>query len=89
MNSSTYQQRNCAACFQLNSQLQLGLPRPHHEATFLNLSIEKADQLLGWRPQWGFEETISKTVAWYARVHTGTVSALEITQSQIAEYQDS
>jgi CDP-glucose 4,6-dehydratase len=61
-------------------------PAALHEATLLNLSIEKADQLLGWRPQWGFEETISKTVAWYARVHTGTVSALEITQSQINEY---
>jgi CDP-glucose 4,6-dehydratase len=61
-------------------------PSALHEATLLNLSIEKADQLLGWRPHWGFEETISKTVAWYARVHTGTVSALEITQSQINEY---
>ncbi|MCE9587109.1 MAG: CDP-glucose 4,6-dehydratase [Verrucomicrobia bacterium] len=63
-------------------------PTALHEATLLNLSIEKADQLLGWRPKWGFEETISKTVAWYARVHIGTVSALEITQSQIAEYQE-
>jgi CDP-glucose 4,6-dehydratase len=61
-------------------------PAALHEATLLNLSIEKADQLLGWRPHWGFEETISKTVAWYARVHTGTASALEITRSQIAEY---
>lgn len=59
-----------------------------HEATLLNLSIEKAERLLGWKPKWGFEETISKTVAWYAQVHSGTVSPLEITQSQIAEYQE-
>ena len=86
MNSSTYQQRNCAACFQLNSQLQLGLPRPHHEATFLNLSIEKADRVLGWKPKWDFEETIAKTVSWYDQVHQATITPLEITRSQIAEY---
>jgi len=64
-------------------------PAALHEAMLLNLSIEKAERLLGWKPKWAFEETISKTVSWYDQVHTGTVSALEITQSQIAEYQNS
>jgi CDP-glucose 4,6-dehydratase len=59
-----------------------------HEATLLNLSIDKAFRLLDWKPKWAFEETISKTVAWYTQVHAGTVSPLEITQSQIAEYQE-
>ena len=87
MNSSTYQQRNCADCFQLNSQLQLCLPRPHHEATLLNLSIEKASRILAWKSKWNFEEAISKTVSWYEGVHAGIVSPLEITRQQIAEYQ--
>ncbi len=59
-----------------------------HEATLLNLSIEKAERLLGWKPKWGFDETIAKTVSWYARVHAGTVTPLEITRRQITEYQD-
>jgi CDP-glucose 4,6-dehydratase len=63
-------------------------PAALHEATLLNLSIDKAFRLLDWKPKWAFEETISKTVAWYTQVHAGTVSPLEITQSQIAEYKD-
>jgi CDP-glucose 4,6-dehydratase len=62
-------------------------PSALHEATLLNLSIEKASRLLAWKPRWDFEETIKRTVAWYDQVHCNTVSALEITRSQIAEYQ--
>ena len=58
-----------------------------HEATLLNLSIEKADRHLGWQPKWAFEETIAKTVSWYDQVHQATITPLEITRSQIAEYQ--
>jgi CDP-glucose 4,6-dehydratase len=61
-------------------------PTALHEATLLNLSIEKARRLLGWKPKWGFEETIKRTVTWYDQVHRNTVSPLEITRSQIAEY---
>lgn len=58
-----------------------------HEATLLNLSVEKAKRLLEWKPRWDFEETIGKTVDWYDQVHRGAVSPLAITRSQIAEYQ--
>jgi CDP-glucose 4,6-dehydratase len=61
-------------------------PSALHEATLLNLSIEKADRSLGWKPKWAFEETISKTVSWYDQVHQATTTPLEITRSQIAEY---
>jgi dTDP-D-glucose 4,6-dehydratase len=54
----------------------------------LNLSIEKAERLLGWKPKWAFEETISKTVLWYEQVHNASITPLEITRSQIAEYQE-
>ena len=53
----------------------------------MNLSIEKAERLLGWKPKWAFEETIAKTVSWYDQVHRNEVTPLEITRSQIAEYQ--
>ena len=62
-------------------------PLALHEATLLNLSIEKADRFLAWTPKWAFEETISKTVSWYDQVHQATTTPLEITRSQIAEYQ--
>jgi CDP-glucose 4,6-dehydratase len=61
-------------------------PTALHEATLLNLSVEKANRLLGWKPRWNFEETIKRTVAWYDQVHHSTVPPLEITRQQIAEY---
>lgn len=57
-----------------------------HEATLLNLSIEKANRLLDWKPKWGFEETIKRTVTWYDQVHGRVVTPLEITRRQITEY---
>jgi CDP-glucose 4,6-dehydratase len=61
-------------------------PASLHEATLLNLSIKKANRLLGWKPGWNFEETIKQTVTWYDQVHHNTVSPLEITRQQIAGY---
>lgn len=58
-----------------------------HEATLLNLSVEKANRLLGWKPRWNFEETIKRTVTWYEQVHRHAVPPSDITRSQIAEYQ--
>ena len=63
-------------------------PGALHEATLLNLSIEKAGRLLGWQPKWAFEETIKRTATWYDQVHRNAVSPLEITRRQIAEYQE-
>jgi dTDP-D-glucose 4,6-dehydratase len=70
----------------LNFQLQLGLPRPHHEATLLNLLIEKAERFLGWKPRWGFATTVAKTATWYCDVQDGIVTSAEMTASQIREY---
>jgi CDP-glucose 4,6-dehydratase len=57
-----------------------------HEASLLNLSIDKAFQLLGWLPVWDFSQTIRKTVEWYRtfRDHPGEIPGL--TQQQINEY---
>lgn len=39
-----------------------------HEANFLRLSIEKASNLLGWKPVWNFAETVSRTVEGYQKL---------------------
>lgn len=40
-------------------------PKALHEASLLQLSIDKAAALLGWRPVWSFEESVRATVEWY------------------------
>ena len=40
-------------------------PGAVHEAKLLHLDNAKAEALLGWRPTWRFDRTISTTVAWY------------------------
>lgn len=36
-----------------------------HEANKLNLVIDKAINLLDWKPIWDFDKTVQKTVSWY------------------------
>jgi CDP-glucose 4,6-dehydratase len=40
-------------------------PRAPHEASKLNLAIDKAFHLLEWQPVWDFAQTISRTAEWY------------------------
>jgi CDP-glucose 4,6-dehydratase len=72
----------------IGSWTNVSAPSALHEATLLNLSIEKAHRLLDWEPKWSFEETIRKTVSWYESVHARSVTPLEITCSQINDYQE-
>jgi CDP-glucose 4,6-dehydratase len=63
-------------------------PRALHEAQLLRLSIEKAWVRLGWRPRWGFDETIARTVAFYD-AHRKRASRDELhalVRDQIAAY---
>ncbi|MEY5026181.1 MAG: hypothetical protein RLZZ244_1709 [Verrucomicrobiota bacterium] len=60
-------------------------PRAPHEARLLSLCIDKARELLEWRPVWGFEETLAQTVRWYRAVSAGE-SSLELTRTQIEAY---
>jgi CDP-glucose 4,6-dehydratase len=58
-----------------------------HEATRLNLSIDKAYHILGWRPTWGFSRTVQETVHWYRTVSLlSPNNVAAITKSQIATY---
>ena len=56
-----------------------------HEAGLLNLNCEKAHTQLGWRPRWGFDETLEHTIGWYREQHAGT-PAIELTRRQIHQY---
>jgi CDP-glucose 4,6-dehydratase len=56
-----------------------------HEAGLLRLNIDKSMQLLGWQPQWTFDELVRETVAWYRGVLSGE-NAEAITRRQIETY---
>ena len=56
-----------------------------HEASFLKLQCEKAKNVLGWYPQWGIRQAVTKIVEWEKLVQTGT-SAADVTDRQIKEY---
>lgn len=62
-------------------------PQAVHEASKLNLAIEKAFHLLGWQPTWDFETTVAETAAWYRGDAKGE-SAAALCDRQIAEYSD-
>jgi len=65
-------------------------PSAGHEAGKLNLSIDKAREILGWQPQWDFEETVRHTVEWYRQYYEtldrGSNSVEELTRRQIASF---
>ena len=59
-----------------------------HEASLLNLTIDKAFQLLGWYPAWDFQETIKRTVEWYRMYQDDVGEIPNLTLQQISEYSD-
>lgn len=63
-------------------------PRAPHEAMALRLSIDKAQAQLGWLPRWDFDETVRRTVEWYAAQNEGAApSQLEaLCERQIDAY---
>ena len=60
-------------------------PDACHEASKLNLAIDKAYHLLGWQPVWDFSTTIAKTAFWYLD-HQNGGDASQRCQAQISEY---
>ncbi len=51
-----------------------------HESGLLNLDSCKARHHLGWRPVWGVDQTVQKTVAWYKNEADADILALCIAQ---------
>lgn len=60
------------------------VPHPVHEAKLLNLAVDKAHHLLGWRPRWDFQEAVKRTVDWYRHAEAGDVAGY--TREQIQDY---
>lgn len=61
-------------------------PNAVHEASLLNLAIDKAHHMLDWQPRWNFAETIAETVKWYQVAQSNTFDAQAETQKQIQHY---
>ena len=40
-------------------------PMDAHEANLLMLDCSKANKLMHWKPVWGIDDTISRTIGWY------------------------
>ena len=57
-----------------------------HEASKLNLAIDRAYHLLEWKPVWDFDQTIKVTADWYMQEHDGA-DAAKITSEQIKSYE--
>ncbi|MBP3924562.1 CDP-glucose 4,6-dehydratase [bacterium] len=57
-----------------------------HEAGLLMLNIDKAFNILGWKPSYNADEAILKTVDWYKHFYAKDVDMLDFTLTQIKEY---
>jgi CDP-glucose 4,6-dehydratase len=47
------------------------------EAKSLRICIDKAVSGLGWKPRWGFEETVARTVRWYRSYYENTEASMQ------------
>ncbi|MFN6134364.1 MAG: CDP-glucose 4,6-dehydratase [Synechococcaceae cyanobacterium] len=61
-------------------------PSSPHEASLLNLVIDKAHHQLGWAPRWPFATTVERTVSWYRRVQKGQASPMQCCRDDLAAY---
>lgn len=56
-----------------------------HEANFLKLDCSKIKRVFGWRPRWGVEDAIAKTVEW-SKVYLAGQNVCECMDRQIDEF---
>lgn len=57
-----------------------------HEANLLMLNIEKANEVLGWKPNYVANQAIEQTVEWYKRFYAGE-NMIDFTLVQIKQYE--
>ncbi|BDS06767.1 CDP-glucose 4,6-dehydratase [Oceaniferula spumae] len=60
-------------------------PDAPHEASKLNLAIDKAFHLLQWQPVWDFSQTVKYTAEWYLGADS-PAAARKLTQLDISNY---
>lgn len=58
-----------------------------HEANFLKLDCSKLKSLFGWKPRWGVEEAVAKTVEWNKRWLAGE-DVKKVMDSQISAFME-
>lgn len=58
-----------------------------HEANFLKLDCSKIKKIFGWKPRWGVEEAVEKTVEW-SKVYFKSGNIPECMDKQIKEFFD-
>lgn len=56
-----------------------------HEANFLKLDCSKVKHVFGWKPRWGVEEAIGKTVEW-SKVYFAGEDVAKCMDEQIEEF---
>jgi CDP-glucose 4,6-dehydratase len=65
------------------------VPTKEKEAERLNLSIEKAFELLRWKPVLSLDESVEKTAFWYRARHCmNTTNMIDISIQQIEEFEN-
>jgi CDP-glucose 4,6-dehydratase len=62
-------------------------PSAPHEAGLLALTTDKARQVLGWRPRWGLDAAIARTIGWYRAVHLDGADPVARTNADIAAFE--
>jgi len=62
-------------------------PEALHEASLLQLTIEKAFHVLGWFPRWDFDTTVKHTTEWYREVLVQGASPKDKMIDQIRQYE--
>lgn len=68
-----------------NNNLNSHSSRQHHEAKLLNLDINKAISVLGWKPTFNIDEAVRLTVNYHKRLPTE--SAFDVCKNQIELYE--
>ena len=69
-----------------NGKVEVGSSDGLHEATLLQLNIEKADKVLGVRPVYDVDAAIKVTTEWYKQHYTTQTNMYDFSQKQIDEF---
>ncbi len=64
----------------------VGEQSPLHEAGLLMLNIEKAKNILGWKPVFNADEAIKRTVDWYKSFYEKDTDMVSYSLNQIEEF---
>ena len=69
-----------------NAKFEIAMdPGQPHEAAYLKLDCSKARSLLGWKPKWGLDKAIAKTVEW-VKAWRDNADMRNFSESQIESY---